>query len=363
MARNLASILFLVILAGTVFAQSGRNKSKQEPEQPNRPKPSIELPSSRILVKATPAPAPTPPKTDSDEDGGEVLKVDSVLVPIPVSVTDAKGNAVTNLVREDFELRVNGEVQEVSDVFRSDTPVRIALMFDNSSSVNIARDFETKAAVKFIKRILRPQTDRAALFSISDIVKLEVRLTNDTSSLIRAITTFPPPRGGTKLLDGVIDASNYLKEFSNDGRRVIVIVSDGIDTLSDITLERDGLEQVVRAAQIANCQIYVVKTTDFENFQRTGVRGSNANLRDLTAERRMQELAAQTGGAVYSPLDEKELETAFTRIAAELSQQYILSYYPNDDKRDGSFKQISLQIKSQKNLTVRTRKGYYVPKS
>lgn len=361
--RLLALIIICLASSAVILAQSGRNKSKQEPAQPNRPKPSIELPSSRILVKATPSPAPTPPKTNSDgDDDGEVLKVDSILVPIPVSVTDAKGNAVTNLVREDFELRVNGELQEVSDVFRSDTPVRIALMFDNSSSVMVAREFEKKAAIKFLRKVLRPNNDLAALYSVSTITRLEQGLTNDAQSLIRAIEMFPPPTGATALFDGVVEAANYLRE-AREGRRIIVIVSDGVDTLSDIILERDGLEKVIRAAQIADCQIYVVKTTDFENFQRTGKRGSNANLRDLAAERRMQELAAQTGGAVYSPLDERELETAFTQIAAELSQQYILSYYPNDDKRDGSFKQISLQIKSNKNLTVRTRKGYYVPKS
>jgi VWFA-related protein len=225
-----------------------------------------------------------------------------------------------------------------------------------------AREFEKKAAIKFFRKVLRPNKDLAALYSVSSVTRLEQGLTADTQTLIRAIEMFPPPVGATALLDGIMDAANYLREVNN-GRRVIVIMSDGVDTLSDIALEKDGFERVIRTAQAANCQIYVVKTTDFENFQRTGIRGSSANLRDLTAERRMQELAAQTGGAVYSPLDERELEAAFTQISAELSQQYVLSYYPNDDKRDGSFRQISLRVKSDKNLTVRTRKGYYVPKS
>ncbi len=103
--------------------------------------------------------------------------------------------------------------------------------------------------------------------------------------------------------------------------------------------------------QIANCQIYVVKTTDFENFKRTGHRGGNANIRFLTAERRMQEITAQTGGTVYSPIDENELDAAFNHISAELSQQYILSYYPEDeaDKR-GEFRAISLAVKNRQDL-------------
>lgn len=177
--------------------------------------------------------------------------------------------------------------------------------------------------------------------------------------LIGAIENFPPPQGATALLDGIVQAAQYLRDAAPEGRRVIVIVSDGVDTLSDIT----ELGPVVREALLANCQIYVVKTTDFENFQRTGRRGNNANLQDLTAERRMQELAEQTGGAVYSPLDEKEMDAAFSQIASELAEQYVLSYYPNEAKTDGSFKQISLTVPAQKDLTVRTRKGYYVPKS
>ena len=137
-----------------------------------------------------------------------------------------------------------------------------------------------------------------------------------------------------------------------------MIVSDGEDTISDATFE-----DVVQAVQAANCQVYVVKTKDFENFKRTGIRGGNANIRALAAEHRMQEIAAQTGGAVYSPIDEKELDAAFTQISAELSQQYILSYYPeNEAERRGEFRTISLKVKGRENLAVRTRKGYYINK-
>jgi len=106
-----------------------------------------------------------------------------------------------------------------------------------------------------------------------------------------------------------------------------------------------------------------VKTTDFENYKRTGQRGGNANIRQLSAERRMQEIALQTGGAVYSPIDEKELDAAFAQISAELAQQYILSYYPeNESEKRGQFRTINLTVKNRNNLSIRTRKGYYVPK-
>lgn len=360
MIRTIGIIVLLLVFGGAAlvaFAQSGRNKKTAEAE-PKRSRPTIDLPDSRqAIVKPTP-PAAAPPKQNEPESDDEVITVDSTLVPIPASVTDQNGNAVGNLRAEDFELRVAGEIQPVTEISRAETPVRLAMLFDNSSSVSVAREFEIDAAVKFFKKVLRPDKDQAALYSISHPSRRVLKLTSDKNVLIRAIEGFPPPAGATALFDAIVMASQYLNEVT-DGRRVIVIVSDGADTISEIT----EFSQVLRETLLANCQIYVVKTTDFENLKRTGRRGGSANLFDPVADNRMKTLAAQTGGSVYAPLDERELERAFARIAAELSEQYVLNYYPTDTKPDGSFKQIDLAIKSNKNLTVRTRKGYYVPKS
>lgn len=333
----------------SVFAQSGRNKPSETPTP--SPRPRIVLTNNEKIT--TPTPKPTPKK---DDDDGELIKVESALVPLPVSVLDERGFAVANLKLEDFTLLVDGKAATISDLFRSDSPVRLALLFDNSSSVTIAREFEKKAAIRFFRRVLRPDKDLASLFSVATGTRLEQVLTKDVSQIIQSIENFPQPEGATALFDGIIQAANYLGEVQ--GRRIIVIVSDGDDTISD-----SSLEDTVKALQINNCQVYVVKTTDFENYKRTGQRGGNANLRQLAAERRMQEITGQTGGAVYSPLDEDELDKAFANISAELSQQYILSYYPEDDSEFiGQFRTISLNIKNRQNLSVRTRKGYYVPK-
>lgn len=354
---TIATICFAV----TIFAQSGRVKSSPTPEAtpPAQDRQRIiYLPTQNISPKPTP-PAVVKPTPQIIDGGEEVIRVESRLVPIPVSVTDVQGRAVTNLKLEDFLLEVDGQAAEISNLSRSMmTPVRLALLFDNSSSVRLARDFEKKAAIRFFRQVIRPEKDLVALYSVSSGSRLEQPLTKDVSSLIYAIESFPEPQGGTALLDAIIKAADYLR--TADGRRVIVIVSDGEDNLSDSTLE-----ETVRAVQAANCQIYVVKTTDFENVVRTGERTGNANIRFLSAERRMQELTKQTGGAVYSPINETELNAAFSRISAELSEQYILDYYPSpeDDKnKRGEFRSISLKVKNRDNLTIRARKSYYVPK-
>jgi Ca-activated chloride channel family protein len=273
-----------------------------------------------------------------------------------VSVVDANGRAVTNLTLSDFELRVDGKPVELSDLARSESPIRLAMLFDNSSSVLIAREFEKDAAIKFFRRVIRPDKDLAALYSVSTTTELEQPFTSDVSSLIRAIELFPPPEGATALLEGIILGAEYLREVR--GRRVMIIVSDGDDTKSDVTFE-----DTIRALQIADCQVYVVKTTDFENYKRTGSRRGNANIRALAAERRMTEITRQTGGSVHSPVDERELDDAFRQISSELSQQYILSYYPEDTALvPGQFREITLSLKNRPGLAVRTRKGYYVPK-
>lgn len=309
------------------------------------------MPGSRTTTRPTPTPRQRVVDEGSEDD---VLRVDSTLVPIPVSVTSAVGRQVGDLKATDFALKVDGQTAEIGDLFRSETPVRLAMLFDNSSSVTIAREFEKKAAIKFFRRVIRPEKDLAALFSVASVTQLEQSFTKDVGSLVKAIDAFAVPEGATALLDGVIMASNYLGEIQ--GRRVIVIVSDGEDTLSD-----HSFEDAIKTAISENIQVYIVHTKEFENLKRTGQRGGNSNIRALTAERRMKEFASQTGGAVYSPIDEKELDEAFRSIAAELADQYIISYYPENDRSEKKrMRLIEVSIPSMPDAVIRTRKGYYV---
>jgi len=352
--KNFLSVILVCFacFTGESYAQSGRAKPSPSPTPRSIVGPSVIYTPTEKSGEARPIASPTP-KTNDDS---EIIKLDSTLIPIPVSVTDERGRGIATLKLEDFELKIDGKVVEISELTRSETPIRLAMLFDNSSSVHVAREFEKQAAIRFFRRVIRPDKDLAALFSVADYTRLEQAMTKDVSLLTRAIEYFPQPEGATALLDGIIEVADYLR--SAQGRRVLVIVSDGEDTYSD-----KKLEDAVKALQQADVQVYVVKTTDFENYKRTGSRIGNANTRQLIAERRMIEIVTQTGGAVYSPIDENEMKDAFERISAELSQQYILSYYPDDDAdKRGQFREISVAVKTKPNATIRTRKGYYVPK-
>lgn len=351
--NNLFTVLLVLIFAAAGFSQSGRTKPSPTPTPRTIMGPSVTTSQRPVPVHLPPSPSATP----ADKEDPDVIRVEAALVPIPVSVTDARGRSISTLKITDFELLIDGSKAEISEFSHAQTPIRMAMLFDNSSSVIVAREFEKQAAIRFFQRVIRPDRDLAALFSVADFTRLEHPFTSNVQQLTSAIENFPAPKGATALLDGVIEAATYLR--SANGRRVIVIVSDGEDTYSDL---KTTLEEVVRTLLVNDCQVYVVKTKDYENFKRTGVRVGNANIRSLTAEHRMIEITRQTGGAVFSPIDDRELSAAFAQIVAELSQQYVLSYYPEGDEKRGEFRSIELQIKDKPDLSIRARKGYYVPK-
>ena len=145
-------------------AQSGRVKESPTPTSTPR---SLGGPLVLTIPEAG-RPKPTPSPTPEGDD--DIIKVESALVPIPVSVIDNNGRAVATLKLADFELKIDGKLAEIGEISRSDTPIRLAMLFDNSSSVTIAREFEKKAAIRFFRRVIRPDKDLAALFSIATVI-------------------------------------------------------------------------------------------------------------------------------------------------------------------------------------------------
>lgn len=376
-----------VASAALVGAQSGRHKSPPPASPaPRRPTPpsggrprTIGDTTPTTEPPATPTPVSVPPSTTGTTTGtttststpaqaspspsgtgnnssnssssddvvedDEVVRVNSNLVPVPATVIDAQGKAVTNLELKDFELRVDGELKPIGEISRSATPVRMAVLFDNSQSMAPAREFEKLAAIRFFRRVMRP-IDQASLYAVSTEPTLVRPLTNDVPALVRAVERFPNPEGATSLFDGIVQATEYLRP--HPGRKVIILVSDGVETTSQI----ESFDEVLRRMLAADCQFFAVQTGHSDN----------ANLRNLVAERRLQEFAAQTGGAVYAPKSIPDLDVAFSHVAADLAEQYVLSYYPVNERRDGRFHIFSLRVVTRPDMRVRTRKGYYAPK-
>jgi Ca-activated chloride channel family protein len=362
--RHLA-LVFLLLLAAPAAprAQSGRQRPAPQPspspaaQRPRRATPAPDAPGqpsspsapSRTGEADPVNPSPTPADKSAaanapvEIDDDEVYKVNSNLVPVSANATDAAGRAVTDLKLEDFELRVDGQPKPISDLSHAETPVRIAFLFDNSSSIRPTRELEKQAAIHFFRAVLRP-VDQAAIFSIETIPQLSQPLTNDVARLARTIERFGDVQeSSTPLFDTIVMAADYLR--TQPGRKVMIILSDGVETTSQL----QDYGEMVRRVLGSDCQVFVIQPGLSEN----------ANLRDLIAERRMQDLSSYTGGFVFVPKAPSDLEVAFTQIAADLAQQYVLSYYPTDDGRDGRFRVITLRVTSRPNVRVRARRGYY----
>ena len=347
--RLLPVIAVLFVSTIVVPAQSGRQKSATK----KSPSPIDTTPAQTPTTKS---PQPnsagaaaqkkeTAKQSGDEVDSSDVLHITSNLVPVPASVVDARGYAVTDLKLEDFELRVDGQVKPLSDLSQAETPVRLTMLFDNSGSLDAARDWEKQAAMRFFRRVMRP-SDQAAIYSVSTENYLAQPLTNDVRRLEQTIDAFGKPEGATSLFDAMVEAAAYLHPYH--GRKVILIVSDGADTTS-----RTDFETTVQRALAEDCQVYVVQTGHYED----------ANRRDLAAERRMEQLTAQTGGAVYVPKETSDLEAAFVQIAADLAHQYVLSYYATDERRDGQYHTIALRVMARRDARVRSRRGFYAPRA
>jgi len=335
-------IIFSLARPSPSHSQSGRQKPPSTNSNSNsRPRQTAKSTSKHANTAISPK---TDTSASNENETEDVVRVSSNLVPVPATVVDTRGVAITNLNLEDFELRVDGQPTLISDISRAETPVRLVMLFDNSGSLSESRAFEKRAAIRFFRNVLRA-SDQAAIYSVSTSVELAQSMTSDVARLEQTIESFGKPEGATSLYDALYDALNYLKPYA--GRRVIVIVSDGRDTVSRYDHDFDSTLQRLLSDE---AQIYVVQTGIYDN----------ANVRDLAAERRMQEFASQTGGAAYIPRSVGDLDAAFEQISADLAQQYVLSYYPAADKRDGRYHVIAVNVKSKPNARVRARKGFVV---
>jgi Ca-activated chloride channel homolog len=273
-----------------------------------------------------------------------VVKVRTELITVLVSVTDPRGSLINTLNKDDFEVLENGVPQEISLFGRENLPLHLVLLFDTSSSVKPRLKFEQQAAAKFFKDVLRP-IDRAALYSFNHDVTVEQDFTSDLNALTSATRNLKA-KGGTALYDAIYIAGERLEK--GPGRHVIVIISDGSNTIS-----RTTLETALRMAERADAAIYGIYTaTRLDEDLGPGY---------VHGDQELQKICERTGGDVFFPKDLNDLDGVFSQLTSVLRAQYALSYYSKNEGHDGTYRSLKVNIKNP-DLKVRTRKGYYAPK-
>ncbi len=276
-----------------------------------------------------------------------VIRVNSDLVTVPVSVTDVYGRPVRDLQLGDFVVEENGNPEPLTRLSEpGQTPIELALLLDLSGSVRPRFELERQAAARFLVRVLRPE-DRFTLYSIGPRPGLIQARTSLVEDGLRSLSILEPSNGSTAFFDAVVQAARALAGARIPGwRRVEVALSDGEDNNSESSCLASALEEIQRA----DCVFYSINPA-----------GPSIHLNKISVagQEGMSRMAGLTGGKALVPDRLEDLNPIFDGIAAEIRAQYLLEYYSSDQRRDGSFRRINVRIPARPDLRIHARQGYY----
>ncbi len=277
-------------------------------------------------------------------DAEATIRVDVRLVRVLATVKDAAGTPVGSLNREDFRVSDNGAPQQVSVFERqTDQPLSVALLIDNSGSTAKDLKYEVDSVNRFVRALLRdgnPQ-DAVALYSFNWQVVQHNGFTRNIAAVDHSLRALKG-EAGTSLYDCVLLAARDIQD--RVGRKILVVVTDGGDTVS-----RTDFNRATEAAQLADAVIYPVLVVPITNQAGRNVGGENA----LTT------FARRTGGRVFEPTLGAEMDGAFDQIIRDLRTQYLLGFYPKDVPLTADrFHTLQVTVANPE-LRVVARSGYY----
>lgn len=328
-------ILIVLLLSALFFAPGIASAQQSPPPQQQEAKP------------------PQPQKPAPPRAPGQRFTVG--LVHLVAAVMDRRNKFVTDLTQNDFEVFEDGQQQRITYFSRqADLPLRIGMLLDTSNSIRERLHFEQDAAIDFLYNVLRHGQDQAFIMTFDNEPEVVQDFTDDMSQLSEVIQR-QNAGGGTALNDAIYMASERLMDAPTPSpnpevRRILVVISDGDDNLSD-----HALSDAIQMADRAGVSIYTISSnnnwveTDTETPQKTQYSEGDKILR---------ELADETGGRSFFPFRVDDLAQSFLDIGNELRSQYLIGYTPPYKIADGQFHRVELKV-LRKGLTVRSRKGYY----
>jgi Ca-activated chloride channel homolog len=288
-------------------------------------------------------------QNQSTAEAETTLKVDVKLVNVYVTVTDPHGAPVAGLKKENFVVREDGREQTIS-VFDKESalPLSIALAIDTSLSTRHDLPLEQASAKRFAHAILRP-VDALSVFAFSEaVLQSPFGYTADLKRIDEGIDHIRLG-AATALFDAVYLASRSLDR--RQGRKVMVLITDGGDTISRI-----DYKGAARAAEEAEALVYSIIVVPIEN----------SAGREIGGEHALIQLSEDTGGKYYYATSMSQLDDAFRQISDELRNQYLLAYYPSQRTSSSQFRRIQVGVSGPADASsyhVRHRTGYYTTKS
>jgi len=322
----------------------------------------LALPISESAQQQQPAPPQNPQETQQSQT---TIKVPVNLVDVLATVLNRRNKLVPDLAQDDFKLLDENTQQTIKYFSRqSDIPLRIGLLLDTSNSIRDRIKFEQDAAVNFLYTVLRRGKDQAFAMTFDDEPQMVQGFTGDTG-LLRDQIIKTRAGGGTAVYDAIYDAC--AKHLSNPPRppgdqpdivrRVMILISDGEDNLSDHT-RGEAIEMAQRTGVVIytiSTSIQWVTTTAEKDCRATGT--CKYHLTD--GDKILQGLAEETGGRSFYPYHVDDLDQSFQDIGDELRNQYQITYNPSNFVPNGKYHRIKIEIPKFGGYQVRARRGYY----
>jgi Ca-activated chloride channel family protein len=386
MKKFFVSLSLLALLSTSVSVAMGQGRPRRVGQSTtSAPETTTTAPTKAPVLGGAKYPNNRKPEAQQDQaptgpeevDAGDVIRVSTTLITIPVSVMDRDGRYVPNLQKEEFRIWEDGVEQEVAFFQSVDKPFSVVLMLDTSPSTQFRLEDIQDAAISFVNQLRAD--DKVMVVSFNDNIKILSEFTTDRRKLTRAIERARTD-DGTRLYDAVDMVIN--QQLSRvQGRKAIVLFTDGVDTTS----RRASFESNVMDAQELDALIYPVQynTADDMNVmnypvgrpsdvwdqilgsifggggRRRGGGNRGGGVRDEyeVADRYLMELANNTGGREYRADSLQNMSSAFANVAEELRRQYSIGYYPKRPPEAGQRRSIRVRAR-QPNLAVRARDSY-----
>lgn len=315
--------------------------------------PTAASPATTVSSTSKPAPQPNQPSDTTVSKPGEVQRqgksgiftmraeVDEVV--LHASVVDDHQHFITNLDRNAFSVFENGQQQPITSFRHEDVPVAVGILVDNSGSMRNKRAAVTQAAVNFVKA--SNPDDRVFIVNFDTDAWIDQDFTNSIPKMREALDRIDS-HGGTALYDAVTASADYIMKQDHIDKKlekkVLLVVTDGWDNAS-----LQSLEQAARKLQVdSGPTVYTIGILD-EDAKKKG-------------RRALRELADQTGGVAYFPKDLKEVDLITQEVARDIRSQYTIGFKKNPGEAPG-YRSIKVAARADgyKNLTVRTRSGYF----
>jgi len=275
----------------------------------------------------------------SDDD---VITVDSSIVLMNATITDAAGKAVGGLGQKYFHVFEDGVEQQIQSFAAEETPFAAVILLDTSGSMEQRVTLARSAAIQFLAGLR--SDDFTAIYNFDSKVKMVQDFSNSRDMRDQAFDL--KADGMTVLNDAVYKAAELLSKRS-EKRRAIIVLSDGADTMSE-----KSADKALQAASAVGATIYTVDMSPIEDNSAGRVRNQGV----------LKNFAEKTGGKFIASPGGTAMRDAFKRIVEELGVQYTISFESSNTKKDGKWRALELRV-ARPNLTIRTRKGYKAPKS